>query len=89
VEISREDDRGFEDSNYWVTLRGPAKSPAEFEERVDSAIARLLRDGHKVYRSIEEDSDHIVRVAYSLEPSGELRRKPENVCLRQTPQLGR
>ena len=89
VQVSPEDDRGFEDCQYWVTLKGPVKSPTEFEKQVEVVVLKLLRAGHRVYQSMEERPDHIVRIAYFLDPSGTLGRKREEIALPQTAHLSR
>ncbi len=87
VQVSPEDDRGFEDFQYWVTVKGSARQPAEFERQVESIVSKLLQAGHRVGRSVEERPDYVVRDVYYLDSTGALAKRREKVARSQPARL--
>lgn len=81
VQVSYEDDRGYEDCQYWVTLRAAGNSAAEIEAHAERAARVLIAEGFKVYRGAEESPQSITRIAYFLEPSGALGKRTEKIAI--------
>ncbi len=69
-DVSLEDDPGFDEYQFWVTVRLPSDFRAGLQEFLPGPIGALLRCGMQVSRRMFDDpeatSKQIVREIYSL-----------------------